>query len=70
MTMYRLNVFWNTYTIQLELYYLQMSKYAKGLTACLPDANIHSYGKLIASPLKVTGNFDAKKTDENTGRKL
>lgn len=61
MTIYWLNIFWNTYTIQLERYYLQMSKYARGLTACLQDTNIHSYGKLIASPLKVPGNFDAKR---------
>lgn len=38
-----------------------MSKYATGLTACLQDTNIQSDGKLIASPLKVTGNFDAKR---------
>lgn len=60
--MYWLNIFLeHLHYSARTIYYFQMSKYAKGLTACLQDTNIHSYGKLIASPLKVTGNSDAKR---------
>lgn len=61
--------FLKTWALQLKLSYLQISKHAKELTACLQGTNIQSNGKVMKRLLKQE-MLVQKERDENIGHTL